>query len=64
VGGKNGVNFGEFKNMLGVFAQPSVVICDPAMLATLPEKEFVSGFAEIIKAAAIRDMNLFRLPRG
>jgi len=60
VGGKNGVNFGEFKNMIGVFAQPSFVICDPTFLSTLPKKEFISGFAEIIKAAAIRDMDLFQ----
>lgn len=58
VGGKNGVNFGEFKNMIGVFAQPSFVICDPAVLATLTERDFISGFAEIIKAAAIRDIKL------
>lgn len=59
VGGKNGVNFGEFKNMIGVFAQPSFVICDPGMLSTLPQREFISGFAEIIKAAAIRSAALF-----
>lgn len=59
VGGKNGVNFGEYKNMIGVFAQPSFVICDPTVLSTLNDKEFISGFAEIIKAAAIRDMKLF-----
>jgi 3-dehydroquinate synthase len=59
VGGKNGVNFGEFKNMIGVFAQPSLVICDPGLLATLPSREFISGFAEIIKAGAIRDAALF-----
>jgi 3-dehydroquinate synthase len=59
VGGKNGVNFGELKNMVGVFAQPSFVICDPAVLSTLTERDFISGFAEIIKAAAIRDVQLF-----
>lgn len=59
VGGKNGVNFGEYKNMIGVFAQPSFVICDPNVLSSLNHKEFISGFAEIIKAAAIRDLNLF-----
>jgi 3-dehydroquinate synthase len=59
VGGKNGVNFGEFKNMIGVFAQPSIVICDPELLSTLSSREFISGFAEIIKAGAIRDAALF-----
>ncbi|NJK96622.1 MAG: 3-dehydroquinate synthase [Bacteroidales bacterium] len=58
VGGKNGVNFGEFKNMVGVFAQPSFVICDPEILETLSEREYISGFAEIIKAAAIRNIDL------
>jgi 3-dehydroquinate synthase len=60
VGGKNGVNFGGYKNMIGTFNQPQFVICDPEMLQTLPADEFVSGFAEIVKTAAIRDADLFR----
>jgi len=59
VGGKNGVNFGGYKNMIGTFNQPIFVLCDTLMLQTLPEREFVSGFAEIVKAAAIRDARLF-----
>ena len=59
VGGKNGVNFGGYKNMIGTFHQPRFVLCDPSMLQTLPEREFVSGFAEIVKAAAIRNAGLF-----
>ncbi|MDP4209780.1 MAG: 3-dehydroquinate synthase [Bacteroidota bacterium] len=59
VGGKNGVNFQGYKNMVGVFAQPEFVICDVSMFKTLDRKEFISGFAEIIKAAAIRDKELF-----
>ena len=59
VGGKNGVNFGGYKNMIGTFNQPSFVLCDTSMLQTLPEREFVSGFAEIVKAAMIRDAKLF-----
>jgi len=59
VGGKNGVNFGGFKNMIGTFNQPQFVLCDTSMLQTLPEREFISGFAEIVKAAAIRDAGLF-----
>jgi len=55
VGGKNGVNFGGFKNMVGVFNQPEFVICDLSMLKTLPEKEILCGFAEIIKHGAIAD---------
>jgi len=59
VGGKNGVNFQGYKNMIGVFAQPEFVICDVTMFKTLDYKEFISGFGEIIKAAAIRDKDLF-----
>jgi 3-dehydroquinate synthase len=59
VGGKNGVNFQGYKNMVGVFMQPEFVICDVSMFQTLDKNEFVSGFAEIIKAAAIRNMELF-----
>jgi 3-dehydroquinate synthase len=59
VGGKNGVNYRGYKNMLGVFAQPQLVICDPLSMATLPQKEFVAGFAEIVKAAMIANATLF-----
>jgi len=58
VGGKNGVNFRKYKNMLGVFSQPEFVICDPLMLKTLKKNVFVSGFAEIVKAGAIRSESL------
>ncbi len=60
VGGKNGVNFKGYKNMVGVFNQPEFVICDTEMLKTLPEKEVLSGFAEIVKHAAIADEAMFR----
>ncbi len=60
-GGKNGVNLGRTKNMLGVIRQPEFVICDTTMLQTLPEKEFLSGLAELIKTAIIGDKNLFEL---
>ncbi|MBN2813166.1 MAG: 3-dehydroquinate synthase [Bacteroidales bacterium] len=60
VGGKNGVNFRGYKNMIGVFNQPEFVIVDPGMLDTLDEQEYCSGFAEIVKAAAIKDDGLFR----
>lgn len=59
VGGKNGVNFEGYKNMVGVFNQPRFVLCDPEMLKTLPRNEFVSGFAEIVKAGAIKSLPLF-----
>lgn len=59
VGGKNGVNFHGYKNIIGVFRQPSFVICDLEMLRTLPADVFVCGFAEIVKHAAIADPQLF-----
>ncbi len=61
VGGKNGVNCGGYKNMVGTFNQPEFVLCDPAMLRTLPEREFRGGLAEIVKAGIIRDAGLFEL---
>ena len=60
VGGKNGVNIGGFKNMVGVFSQPKFVICDVALLHTLPEREFRAGLAEVIKTAILGDAELFR----
>jgi 3-dehydroquinate synthase len=59
VGGKNGVNFCGYKNILGVFNQPEFVICDPAVLKTLDQREFTGGIAEVVKAAAIRDADFF-----
>jgi 3-dehydroquinate synthase len=60
-GGKNGVNLGGTKNMIGTIRQPEFVICDPAMLKTLPEQEYLSGLAELIKTAIIGDKELFEL---
>jgi len=57
VGGKNGVNFGGYKNMVGVFNQPEFVVCDLALLKTLPVREVLCGFAEIIKHGAIADVS-------
>ncbi len=59
VGGKNGVNFNGYKNMVGVFNQPEFVICDMNLLRTLPENEVLCGLAEIIKHAAIADSDMF-----
>jgi len=60
-GGKNGVNLGGIKNILGCFKQPEFVICDQAMLQTLPEEEYYSGLAELIKTAIIGDEKLFEI---
>jgi 3-dehydroquinate synthase len=59
VGGKTGVNVDGYKNMAGVFSQPEFVVCDPMVLKTLPERELCSGFAEIVKHAAISDAAYF-----
>ncbi len=59
VGGKNGVNVDGYKNMAGTFAQPQFVVCDPALLRTLPDREFRAGLAEALKAGIIADAELF-----
>jgi 3-dehydroquinate synthase len=59
VGGKNGVNLAGYKNMIGIFNQPEFVICDPDLLKTLPRKELLCGFAEIVKHAVIADSKMF-----
>lgn len=59
VGGKNAVNAAGAKNILGCFRQPEFVICDPEMLKTLPEDEYLSGLPELIKMGLIMDYNLF-----
>jgi 3-dehydroquinate synthase len=59
VGGKNGVNLGGYKNIVGTFTQPEFVICDTGLLKTLPDEEYRNGLAEIIKHALIRDADKF-----
>lgn len=58
VGGKNGVNSGGYKNVIGTFNQPEFVLCDTEILSSLSTREFISGFAEIIKIALIFDIGL------
>lgn len=53
VGGKTGVNLPRAKNMVGAFWQPSLVVIDIASLASLPQREFVSGLAEVVKYGVI-----------
>jgi 3-dehydroquinate synthase len=64
VGGKNGVNFGGYKNMVGVFNQPEFVICDMSLLRSLPRVEISSGLSEIVKHAVIGDVDLFSYLEG
>lgn len=55
IGGKTGVNARAGKNLIGAFHQPRLVLADTDTLATLPDREYREGFAEVIKHAAIRD---------
>lgn len=61
IGGKNGIDVGEYKNMVGIIRQPSFLLYDATFLKTLPLKEWSNGFAEIIKHACIGDRKLFKL---
>jgi 3-dehydroquinate synthase len=60
IGGKNGIDVGNYKNMVGVIRQPGFLFYDVSLLQTLPAEEWVNGFAEVIKHAAIKDAALFR----
>lgn len=60
VGGKLGIDFMGFKNHLGVFQLPEIVLIAPAFLDTLPQRELRSGYAEVIKHGLIRDLAFFR----
>ncbi len=59
VGGKNAINFRGYKNIVGTFNQPKFVICDLALLDTLPQREILNGLAETLKHALIGDPELF-----
>jgi 3-dehydroquinate synthase len=61
VGGKTGVNLDSGKNLIGSFHQPLVVLTDPNVLATLPEREYRAGLFEIIKAGIISSPSLFTM---
>ncbi len=60
IGGKTAINHAAGKNLIGAFHQPSAVIIDTLCLNTLPEREFKSGLAEIVKAALIADSAFFQ----
>lgn len=61
IGGKTGVDFRGYKNMIGAFHQPSAVYMNLATLQTLTEEQYFSGFGEIIKHGLIKDMEYFQL---
>lgn len=60
VGGKVGINFAAIKNLIGAFQQPVAVIIDIDTLSSLSQRDFTSGFAEIIKHGAITDESYFK----
>jgi 3-dehydroquinate synthase len=60
IGGKNGIDVGLYKNLIGIIRQPSFLLYDVSLLKSLPHTEWVSGFAEIIKHSCIKDLRLFK----
>ena len=60
IGGKNGVNFQHYKNIIGTITQPRFVVSDVEMLRTLPERELRAGMAEVVKSAIVGDGELFQ----
>ncbi len=59
VGGKTGINLPVGKNLVGAFHQPSSVFIDTETLTSLPQRELVSGFCEMVKQSLIADKSLF-----
>lgn len=59
IGGKNGIDVGVYKNMVGIIRQPRFILHDMIFLKTLPVAEWNNGFAEIIKHACIKDKAMF-----
>lgn len=59
IGGKNGIDAGVYKNLIGLIRQPDFLLYDYSMLKTLPYEEWANGFAEIIKHACIKKQGMF-----
>ncbi len=59
IGGKNGIDVGIYKNIVGSIRQPEFLLYDYSLLKSLPKDEWVNGFAEVIKHAAIKDAAMF-----
>ena len=61
IGGKTGIDFGGGKNQIGTFAEAEEVIIDPVFLETLPQRELLSGFSEMLKYGFVADSNLLNI---
>ncbi len=59
VGGKTGINTPEGKNLVGAFHQPRLVLADTTALSTLPRRQLLAGYAEVVKVGAIKDAAFF-----
>ncbi|GAB4373409.1 MAG: 3-dehydroquinate synthase [Kiloniellaceae bacterium] len=59
VGGKTGINAPQGKNLIGAFHQPRLVLADTSILTTLPRREMLAGYAEVVKYGLIRDPGFF-----
>jgi len=59
VGGKTGINTSHGKNLIGAFHQPGLVLADTDVLTTLPERQFRSGYAEVVKYGLLGDADFF-----
>ena len=60
IGGKNGIDVGVYKNLVGTIRQPSFLLFDFSFLRSLPKSEWINGFAEIIKHSCIKDAAMFK----
>ncbi|HKU64493.1 MAG TPA: 3-dehydroquinate synthase [Rhizomicrobium sp.] len=64
VGGKTAINAAQGKNLIGLFHQPRLVIADTALLKTLPKRELLAGYAEVVKYGALGDVPFFEWLEG
>src|SRR6056297_508807 len=64
VGGKTGINAPQGKNLIGAFHQPSLVLADTEVLASLPERDFLAGYGEVVKYGLLGDRDFFQWLEG